>query len=137
MIRGPVLLLLLFLGARAARADGPITDRNYAIDAYRGAAIADYRVIGMGGVSLATAEGATGLLANPAAAAARPATSSGWFDWDFLFDLYTPGLGVDFDNNGVAQDRFNGTTGALNAGLVGMFGPWGAAVSVTAEARTL
>lgn len=135
MIRPGGLLLLLLALAQPARADGPITDRNYTIDAYRGAAIADYRVVGMGGVSLATAEGATGLLANPAAAASRPATASGWFYWDFLLDAYTPGLGVDFDNNGVPQDQFNGRTGALNAGLLGMLGPWGAAVSVTAELR--
>jgi hypothetical protein len=129
-------LVLLFLAlAPSARADTPITDRNYTIDAFRGAAIADYRVIGMGGVSLATAEGATGLLANPAAAASRPATAAGWFYWDFLLDAYTPGLGVDFDNNGVAQDQFHGGTGALNAGLLGMFGAWGAAVSVTGELR--
>ena len=113
-----------------------MTSRDYAIDAFRGAAIADYRVVGMGGVSLTTAEGASGLLSNPAAAASRPATASGWFYWDFLFDAYTPGLSDDFDNNGVAQDQFNGATGALNAGLLGMFGPWGAAISVTAEGRT-
>ena len=135
MIRRAGLVLLLVTLAQSARADGPITNRNYTIDAYRGAAIADYRVIGMGGVSLATAEGATGLLANPAAAASRPATAGGWFYWDFLLDAYTPGLGVDFDNNGMSQDQFNGKTGALNAGLLGMLGPWGAAVSVTAELR--
>src|SRR5438067_1425244 len=89
----------------------------------------------MGGVSLATAEGALGLLANPAAAASRPSTATGWFYWDFLLDAYTPGLGVDYDNNGTPQHRFNGTTGALNAGLVGMFGAWGVAVSVTGELR--
>src|SRR5437762_8022896 len=94
----------------------PNHDRNYAIDAFRGAAIADYRAVGMGGVSLATAEGATGLLVNPAAAASRPATASSWFYWDFLLDAYTPGLGVDFDNNGTSQDQFSGKAGALNAG---------------------
>jgi len=135
VIRLGGLVLLLLAVAHPAYADGPITDRNYAIDAFRGAAIADYRVVGMGGVSLATAEGATGLLVNPAAAASRPATASGWFYWDFLLDAYTPGLGVDFDNNGTSQDQFNGKTGALNAGLVGMLGAWGAAVSVTAELR--
>ena len=129
------LLLLVLAAPRLAWADAPITDRNYVIDAYRGAAVADYRVIGMGGVSLATAEGALGLLANPAAAASRPSTASGWFYWDFLLDAYTPALGVDYDNNGTPQDRFNGTTGALNAGLVGMFGAWGVAVSVTGELR--
>jgi hypothetical protein len=135
VIRLGGLVLALLAVAQSARADGPITDRNYTIDAYRGAAVADYRVVGMGGVSLATAEGATGLLANPAAAASRPSTASGWFYWDFLLDAYTPGLGVDFDNNGTPQDQFNGKTGALNAGLVGMLGAWGAAVSVTAELR--
>ena len=131
---GCVLLVLLSL-PRLAAADGPITDRNYTIDAYRGAAVADYRVVGMGGVSLATAEGAWGLLANPAAASSRPATAGGWFYWDYLLDAYTPSLGADFDNNGTTQDRFNGHTGALNAGLIGMFGAWGVAVSVTAELR--
>ena len=54
----PAGLVLLFLAVpRLARADGPVTDRHYTIDAYRGAAVADYRVIGMGGASLATAFG--------------------------------------------------------------------------------
>src|SRR5262249_55726 len=99
-IRASGLVLVLLALPRLARADGPITDRNYTIDAYRGAAVADYRVVGMGGVSMATAEGAWGLLANPAAAASRPATASGWFYWDYLLDAYTPSLGADFDNHG-------------------------------------
>jgi len=135
VLRPAGLFLVLLALPRLARADTPITDRNYIIDSYRGAAVADYRVVGMGGVSLATAEGAWGLLANPAAAASRPATAGSWFYWDFLFDAYTPSLGVDFDNNGTPQDRFNGHTGALNAGLIGMFGAWGVAVSVTGELR--
>ena len=135
MIRRAALILLLLTLARAAHADGPITDRNYSIDAYRGAALADYRVTGMGGVSLATAEGATGLLVNPAAAASRPATSSSWFDWDWLLDLYAPGLGVDADNSGIPQERMIGKTGAFNAGLVGMFGGWGTAITLTGEVR--
>ena len=135
MTRAAGLLLLLFAAAGSARADGPITDRNYGIDAYRGAAVADYRVIGMGGVSLATAEGAVGLLANPAAAASRPATASSWFYWDFLLDLYTPELGVDSDNSGIPQDQVIGKTGAVNAGLVGMFGAWGTALTATGQIR--
>ena len=137
MIRVGGLLLLLLAVPMSARADGPLSDRNYAIDAFRGAAIADYRVVGMGGVSLATATGASGLLANPAAPASRPSAGSGWFDWDFLLDAYTPGLGVDFENNGTTRDRPNGKPGAVNAGLVGMFGAWGAALSVTTELREL
>ena len=43
MIRLGGLVLLLLAVAHPAHADGPITDRNYAIDAFRGAAIADYR----------------------------------------------------------------------------------------------
>jgi hypothetical protein len=135
MIRSSRLALIILVLARAARADGPITDRNYAIDAYHGASVADYRVIGMGGVSLATAEGATGLLANAAAAASRPATSTSWFDWDWLLDLYTPGLGVDADNSGIPQERMIGKTGAFNLGLVGMFGAWGTAVTITGQVR--
>jgi hypothetical protein len=135
VIRTAGLVVLLFTVARPARADGPITDRNYGIDAYRGAAVADYRVIGMGGVSLATAEGAVGLLANPAAAASRPATASSWFYWDFLLDVYTPGLGVDSDNSRIPQERMIGKTGAFNAGLVGMFGGWGTAITLTGQVR--
>ena len=135
MIRPAVFLLLLFAAAGPAGAAGPITDRNYGIDAYRGAAVADYRVIGMGGASLATAEGATGLLTNPAAAASRPATANSWFYWDWLLDLYTPGLGVDSDNSGIPQDQVIGKTGAGNAGLVGMFGAWGTALTLTGEIR--
>jgi hypothetical protein len=135
VIRPAGLVLLLLAVPGLALADGPITDRRYTIDAHRGAAIADYRVIGMGGVSLATAEGALGLLTNPAAASSRPTTASGWFFWDFLLDAYTPALGVDYENSGRPQDQFNGKTGALNAGLVGMFGAWGVAVSLTGELR--
>src|SRR5207237_8190525 len=113
----------------------PTTTPTSVLHAYRRASVTDYRVIAMRGLSLATAEGALGLLANPAAAASRPSTASGWFYWDFLLDAYTPALGVDYDNNGTPQDRFNGTTGALNAGLVGMFGAWGVAVSVSGELR--
>src|SRR6185295_2008273 len=121
VIRPGGLILLLLVAPRLARGETPITDRNYAFDAHRGAAIADYRQIGMGGVSLATAEGALGLLSNPAAAASRPATANDWFWWDFLFDAYTPSIGVDYDNNGTLQDAFNARSGALNAGLLGMF----------------
>jgi len=137
VIRPGGLILLLLVAPRLARGETPITDRNYAFDAHRGAAIADYRQIGMGGVSLATAEGALGLLSNPAAAASRPATANDWFWWDFLFDAYTPSIGVDYDNNGTLQDAFNTKSGALNAGLLGMFGSWGFAASVTAELRAL
>src|SRR4051794_40908550 len=135
VLRSGGLVLVLLAVPRLVLADQPVTDRNYVIDAHRGAAVADYRVIGMGGVSLATAEGAIGLLANPAAAASRPSTASSWFYWDFLFDVYTPSLGVDFDNNGIRQDQFSARTGALNAGLVGMFGAWGVAASVTGDLR--
>ena len=53
MIRPAGLVLLLLAVSRLARADGSVTDRNYTIDAYRGATVADYRVVGMGGASLA------------------------------------------------------------------------------------
>ena len=135
VIRRACLILLLLTLSRGARADGPVTDRNYAIDAYHGATVSDYRVIGMGGVSLATAEGATGLLANAAAAASRPATSTSWFDWDWLLDVYSPGLGVDADNSGISQERMIGKSGAFNLGLVGMFGAWGTAVTITGQVR--
>jgi len=67
-------------------------------------------------VSLATPKAPSACSPTRRRPASRPSTASGWFYWDFLFDVYTPSLGVDFDNNGIRQDQFSAKTGALNAG---------------------
>ncbi len=115
----------------------PIADRDYALDAYQGTAVASQRIVGMGGTSLATAEGAASMSSNPASVASRLATSNDWFDWDFAFDAYTPAIGTDFDNNGTDQKEDALGTQALNLALMGYFGAWGAGLSVVGESREI
>jgi hypothetical protein len=87
---------------RAARADLPPLDPNgsYAIDLYGGAALGSSRIVGMGGAAIASAEGSAGTVANPAAAAVRPATSTTVFDWDWHLDGQQAIYASDLDNNG-------------------------------------
>ncbi|HPH65698.1 MAG TPA: hypothetical protein PLF40_08135 [Kofleriaceae bacterium] len=115
--------------AAAAQAFPPITSRDWAVDLYEGAALGSSRVIAMGGVSVAVAEGSAGSLANPSASAVRPTTDRDWFAWDFHLDGATGSLSTDYDNNG-HLDGANGNR-AATAGLAFGFGPWGVAVTAT------
>lgn len=55
MVRRAVLLGALALAAPTlARAEGPITDRDYAIDFYEGVAIGNTASVGMGGAGVAS-----------------------------------------------------------------------------------
>src|SRR5688572_10187755 len=78
-----------------------ITDRDYALDLYQGSVLGSGRIVGMGGASVATAEGSAGMLANASAPAVRPATSTDPWDWDWHVDWLNPEIGSDYDNNGV------------------------------------
>lgn len=98
-------LVLLVAAAAVAQDLEPIRDRDYAIDLYQGAVLGSGRIVGMGGAHVALAEGSSGLVANPAAAGVRPATSSGNWDWDWHIDWLNPALGSDFDNNGIETDE--------------------------------
>jgi len=118
-----------------ARADlPPITDRNYAIDLYSGAALGTARIVGMGGAATADAEGSAGTVANPAAPAIRSATSTSDWDWDFHVDGQSAIYASDLDNNG--RDRGGGARLAT-AGLAGMYREWGLAVVVTTQSSQL
>jgi hypothetical protein len=99
----------------------PITSRDWAVDLYEGTALGSNRVIAMGGVSVAIAEGSAGSLANPAAMAVRPTTDNDWFAWDFHLDAASGSLSTDYDNNGYL-DGANGNK-AATAGLAFGFGP--------------
>jgi hypothetical protein len=114
--------------AGAARADDlpPITSRDYAIDLYGGAALGSVRVVGMGGAAIAGAEGAPGAVANPAAAAVRPATSTTHWDWDWTFDAQSAVYASDLDNNGRKTDN---AARLATFGLLGNWGEW--AVGIT------
>jgi hypothetical protein len=88
--------------ARAQEFDD-ITDRDYTLDLHHGALLGSGRIIGMGGTAVATGEGSSGALFNPAAAAVRAATSTRTWDWDFHIDFLSSSIGGDYDNNGVEE----------------------------------
>src|SRR5262249_26744691 len=107
-----------------------ITDRNYTIDLYEGAALGSTKIVGMGGVGIAIAEGSAYMSSNPAAAAVRPATSSGTWDWGFHLDWLNPQLGDDFDNDGDPNEKV-GSAIYLTAGLLGQWRGWGLGISAS------
>ena len=130
-------VLLLGSSTRAAAQYPMITDRDFALDAYHGSTVASYRIVGMGGTSLATAEGAASMSSNPASVASRLATWNDWFEWDFSLDLYNPDLGTDHDNNGLSQSESTGTTVAGNGGIMMYLGEWGVGFSAVDETHEL
>lgn len=136
--RALALLLALALSPVAAlAADGPpITNRDFALDLYSGAVFGSSRIIGMGGTGIALAEGSAYTQLNVAAAAVRPATSNGSWDWDFHFDWMNPSLGSDFDNNGDPVASVGHAT-LLTFGLLGQYREWGLAFSGNALSDTL
>jgi hypothetical protein len=124
-----VVALSLGFAATARAATWPrIMSREYAIDLYEGVAFGPPRLIGMGGAATALAEGSAGVLANPAAAAMRPASSRELWDWDANLDGFTPSLGSDFDNDGSARtDALS--VGVIDGGALGLWRAWGVGVS--------
>ncbi|MBZ0233793.1 MAG: hypothetical protein K8M05_15805 [Deltaproteobacteria bacterium] len=131
------ILAVVLVTARTAAAEEPvpITDRDWALDLYRGAALGSARIVGMGGVQVALAEGSAGTLGNPAAPAVRKATSTGWWDWDWHVDAMEAVYASDFDNNGIVDDGRTSTTGS--AGIAGMYYGWGAALVVSTQRERL
>ncbi|MBP9085559.1 MAG: hypothetical protein KBG15_05540 [Kofleriaceae bacterium] len=126
-IAGAVILALT--NPTAAQNFPPITSRDWAVDLYEGTAFGSNRVIAMGGVAVAIAEGSAGSLANPAAMAVRPTTDNDWFGWDFHLDAASGSLSTDYDNNG-QLDGANGNK-AATAGLAFGFGLWAVALTAT------
>src|SRR5688572_22063999 len=116
----PVALSLLAPRALAQPQTTPIVDRNYEADLHLGAAHGSSRMVAMGGVGTATAEGAAGLVVSPGAAALRPLASQDPWDWDVAISTFVPDLGSDFDNNGRAS------TGTFDASVtsLGLLGYW-------------
>ena len=84
----------------------------------------------MGGTGIAIAEGSSYMSSNPAAAAVRPATSNGTWDWDIHADWLNPQLGNDFDNDGDTMEKL-GSSVYLTGGLLGQWHSWGLGVSVS------
>src|SRR4051812_20276679 len=111
MARRAVLLGALALTVPgSAHADGPITNRNYAIDFYDGVAIGDAQLVGMGGAGAALVVGTAGSLINPSASAVRPTTDTDTWSWDFHLDYLTGKYSSDYDNNGTVSDEAVGAS---------------------------
>jgi hypothetical protein len=129
-------MLVVMLAAAPARADLPPLDPNadYAIDAYSGAALGTARIVSMGGAAIANAEGSAGTVANPAAAAVRPATSTSRFDWDWHLDGQQAIYASDLDNNG--RDRGGGAQLAT-FGILLAWRSWAVALVTTTQSTEL
>jgi hypothetical protein len=113
------------------------TSRNYTLDLYRGTAVGSAKIVGMGGVAAATAQGSSGMLTNPAAAGVRPTTSNETWDWDWHIVTESPRLGNDFDNNGLDDQFGDDVNYDPNAtfGLVLQYKDWG--IGITALNQTI
>lgn len=119
--------------ARAQDFPAP-SNRNYTLDLYQGSAIGSARIVGMGGVAAATAQGSSGMLTNPAAAGVRPTTSSSTWDWDWHLETQSPGLGNDSDNNG-SDDKDGSFQPNGTLGIVLQYKDWG--VGITGLTQTI
>ena len=123
--------------SRSAIADpAPLTNSNYGIDLYSGAASGNTQIIGMGGAAVAMAQGSTATMINPAATGVRASTADTWFQWDLHFDGYLAPSSKDYDNNGLPQTSGNSVQNADVGGQM-QLGDLGFADSVTATNQNL
>lgn len=136
LARAFAILLLLASTAVLAATYPPVSDRNFAIDLYSGAVLGSSRIVGMGGTGIAIAEGSAYTLVNVAAAAVRPSTSNGDWDWDAHLDWLHPDLGSDFDNNGDPVASV-GHSSLLTAGVLGQYRAWGLAFTTSSLDDTI
>lgn len=128
--------LVCLVVAAPAAAEPPITDRDYAIDFYEGAAVGDARMVGMGGTGLALIRGSAGTLLNASAPVVRLATDNDHWTWDWHIDYLNGQLSSDFDNNGVALDKASGAQ--LATGGLGLrVGAWAGAVTVNIQSAPI
>ena len=128
--------LCLASTAAAAPVVSPLASRDFDIDLHVSGARGSPRIVGMGGTTTALAEGAGGLVGNPAAVALRPLSSPDRWDWDFHVDSFAPAVGLDFDNNGMpSSERLNASIGSVS--LLGFFGAWGLGIGAESVTYTL
>lgn len=130
----------LATAASPAAAEGPITDRDYAIDVYEGVAIGNTAQVAMGGAGAALVVGTAGALMDAAAPAVRQTTDTDRWSWDYHFDFLTGKYSTDYDNNGVVidpADQNNAGAALFTVGIGGRYGNWGAAITVDAQTAPL
>lgn len=128
--------MVCLLAGTPAVAEPPITDRDYAIDFYEGAALGDARMVGMGGTGLALIGGSAGALLNASAPAVRNATDNDTWSWDWHFDYLNGQLSSDFDNNGEVLDKAAGAQLATG-GAVFRRGKWAGGLVVMAQSAPI
>ena len=132
-----VALLCVAVGGTARAQYDPIEDRDYTIDLHQGVVLGSIDIVGMAGAATSLAEGSVGMLANPASPAMRPATSSDTWDWDWHIDWLSPGLGSDFDNNGITTKEEPSVAPLLTAGLVIQYKKWAFGLNADIAKRRL
>ena len=138
MGRGVVLVGAWTLAAAAAapaRADGPITTTNYAIDFYEGVAIGNTAWVGMGGAGAALILGTAGTLINPSAPVVRTTTDPGNWSWDWHADYLNANGSTDYDNNGILVA--SGGAQLLTSGLGLRIKNWASAVTISGQTSPL
>jgi hypothetical protein len=124
------LAAALFSAPEARGQEFPaVTDRDFTLDLHQGTVLGSGNIVGMGGTAVATGQGSSGALFNPAAAAVRSDRSTSAWDWDWHFDWLTPQLGSDHDNNGIAEEVDRGFgEGLFTFGGVVQYRGWGLAL---------
>lgn len=120
------------LVASHARAEPPITSRDYAIELHEGTAVGDARMVAMGGAGLALINGSAGLLLNASAPAVRLTTDNDRWTFDWHFDYLNGQLSSDYDNNGVSLDKASGAQ-LVTFGASLRIGKWAYAITGTGQ----
>jgi len=123
---------LAIASGETAAADGPIVNRDYAIELYEGIAIGDSSLTGMGGAGAARVNGSAGVLINASAPAVRRTTDNDSWSWDYHLDFLTGRFSTDYDNNGQLASEAEGAQ-LFTAGLAFRRGKWSFAATVTGQ----
>ncbi|MGE0867722.1 MAG: hypothetical protein AB7P03_04110 [Kofleriaceae bacterium] len=133
---GALVVLVATATANAARADGPITSRDYAIEIYDGVAIGNTAQVGMGGAGAALVIGTAGTLINASAPAVRQTTDTDAWSWDYHLDYLTGALSSDYDNNGIITEEGTGAS-LFTAGFGVRVHDWAGAITATGQSAPL
>jgi hypothetical protein len=120
----------------AGGAVGQEDPRSYEVELFTGPLIAPANVVGMSGAFIGIAEGAAGMLFNPAAVANRNHhTGNQWFDWDWAIDWLNVGAGAsgaDVFRDGYPSPT-EGQATLISAALGLMFGRFGVGIQLSGQ----
>lgn len=133
-----LIAIALALGAtKAAAQSAEPMQRDAVIDLYQGVGLSPGRLLGMGSVATALAEGSATTMRNAASPALKPSTETGYWYWDWHLDWLNYSGSTDHDNDG----RFGGDTRDGNAlfaaGVTLNYRAWALALSFLTNERLL